>query len=207
MHTKLTTAHLITLLMILTSSSLFSAVTFTSTGSATTNTTKSDGTTNIPVGTAFVLIADTGSAGFGALTNNSIPTGSTFGVGDLLGGDTVFYSSTNTLAGRTNVNISNLDITTLAGKKFAVVWFDTATSSLITGDKYGIITDPTWLLPTVSSTLGFSTTTSASTPFLTNTAPGGTTLTVGVAAVPEPSRVMLLGLGLGAFVVRRRRNA
>lgn len=186
------------------------AVLITSTGSIATNEKKSDGTTAIPVGNAFVLVVDTGAAGFAESSTNTIAANSTFNVGDLLSGDTIIYRATNTLLGRSSNNMSNLDLTAYAGKQFGLLWFDTAvaaTTNLADGDKYGFVTDPTWFIPSVSGTYGFNTTTSTANPFLTNTAPGGTTLTVGLAAIPEPSRTLLFGLGLLGLIAHRRRKA
>lgn len=192
-------------LMFTTSAS--AVVTLTSTGFAAQNEKKNDGTTNIPVGNAFILVADTNNDGFGAFVTNSIPNGASLSVGSSLDGDLIFYRSTDAIAGASNVNISNLDITAEAGQKFALLWFNTATSStttLATGDLYGIVTDATWVLPTVSSTLGFSTSPSGSNPYLTQTAPGAATLAVG-STVPEPGIASLSLLGFAGLFLRRRR--
>jgi hypothetical protein len=183
------------------------AVLFTSTGFAAQNEKKSDGVTNIPVGNAFILVADTNNDGFGAFVTNSIPNGASLSVGSSLDGDLIFYRSTDAIAGASNVNISNLDITAEAGQKFALLWFNTATgatTTLATGDLYGIVTDNTWVLPTVSSTLGFSTSPSGSNPYLTQTSPGAATLLVG-STVPEPGMASLSLLGFAGLFFRRRR--
>ena len=207
-------SHIVLLTIVTSLGSVANAV-VSFTGTYSSNLKQSDGTTNIPVGTRYIVVADTGNNGFGAATNNSITAGTGFTVGSLFGGDEIIQSSTVGTAGRAATSISNvgLDSSPYAGKKFALIWFDTLTSAATTvsnGDKYGILAPSSWVLPTVAGTYGFNgapTGTDFQQYGVTGFLPGGTTLTAGASAVPEPSRVMLAAMGLGAFVLRRRRQA
>jgi hypothetical protein len=183
------------------------------TGTYSSNLKQSDGTTNIPIGTRYIVVADTTNNGFGAATNNAVAAGTGFTVGGLFGGDEIIQSSTVGTAGRAATAVSNLglDSSPYAGKKFALIWFETLTSADTTvsnGNKYGILAPSSWVLPTVAGNYGFTgapTGTDFQQYGVAGFLPGGTVLTAGT--VPEPSRVMLAAMGLGAFVLRRRRQA
>jgi hypothetical protein len=183
-------------------------------GNYSSNLKISDGSTNAPVGTRYIVVVDTGNDGFGSALTNTIASGTTLNVGDLFGGDQIIQSSQiPTLVGRAATAVSNqpFDVAPFAGKQFALIWFDPNTlpgvdTTVADGDKYGITRDSLWVMPSVAGSFNFSTTPVGSdfrqmggTGFL----PGGTTLTIGAA--PEPSRFLLLGLGLVGMIFRRRR--
>jgi hypothetical protein len=82
--------------------------------------------------------------------------------------------------------------------KFALIWFSDNTSS--NGSKYGFFTDPTFVMPADGSTTGYGS------PFVGNDPTRTASFTFGgPTVVPEPSRLMLLGLGVFGLFFRRRR--
>lgn len=82
------------------------------------------------------------------------------------------------------------------GDKFALVWFDT--NSGATGAHYGFFADNSFILPAdTGATVGFTD------PFIGADAPRNASNTF--QAVPEPSRILILGVGLMGFLLRRRR--
>ncbi len=179
-----------------------SAVSFT--GSYSSNLKQSNGTTNIPTGTRYIIVVDSGTAGFGASVNGSIAAGASLTVGSLFGGDEIIQSSVvGALAGRATTDISNmgLDLAPYAGKQFALIWFSTQTgTTTVDGDSYGFYRDAGWILPNAAGTYGFA---SSGGDYVQNVANLTASNTVG--AIPEPSRMMLLAFGaLGLFVRRRR---
>lgn len=82
--------------------------------------------------------------------------------------------------------------------KFGIVWFDTAA---LGGTQYGFYTDSTFILPTAGPSVAFNT------PFVGTNGSGDSAKSANIAfaAIPEPSRMMLLGLGLIGVFFRRRR--
>lgn len=92
-------------------------------------------------------------------------------------------------------NIPNGTNGITAGDAFAIVWFDSGSA---TGNKYGFLTDPLFVVPSDSFTVSV-----ASASALANVSSYSPSNTLG--AVPEPSRMMLLGLGLIGVFFRRRR--
>lgn len=91
----------------------------------------------------------------------------------------------------------------VAGNQFAVVWFDStvtsATQQLAGGNKYGLITDPAWVVPAAGATQNISTF------FATSPDPVKTASAFTVTGIPEPSAALLGAIGaLG--LLRRRRN-
>jgi hypothetical protein len=84
-----------------------------------------------------------------------------------------------------------------SGDPFAIMWFDGAP---ISGNYYGLFTTAAFTLPATG-------TVSYSAPFNTATAEPikQANIQFGAAAIPEPSRVMLLSFGLLGLCFRRRR--
>jgi hypothetical protein len=84
--------------------------------------------------------------------------------------------------------------------KFGIIWFDTTN---VNGPSYGFYTDSTFILPTAGPSVPFNS------PFVGTSGTGdGAKLannTFAAAAIPEPSRMMLLGFGLVGLFYRRRR--
>jgi hypothetical protein len=176
-------------------------------GNFTSNMKKTDNTTNVPIGNRYIVVVDTAGNGFGAATDNSIASGTGFVTGSSFGGDEIIVSGTVVSAGRAAT--TSLDVSPWAGKPFAVIWFDSLTSSNTTtadGDKYGFVTDPSWTIPSTPGTFTFTTSPAGAGDMLLKNAPGATTLTVGLSAAPEPSRALLLGFGALGFMMRRRRK-
>jgi len=96
--------------------------------------------------------------------------------------------------GSMNTVAFNLNSPVTSGQNMGLLWFAEGTTT--NGSHFGF------------QALGGANTVPSNGATITSgitSTPGLATYTIG--AVPEPSRVMLLGLGLGAFIVRRRRNA
>lgn len=85
-----------------------------------------------------------------------------------------------------------------AADPFALIWF--ATSTAANGDKYGMFTTGAFSLP-ASGIVNFSSTFAGADPVRSASNSIG-----GAGPVPEPSRLMLLGLGAMGLVFRRRRE-
>lgn len=83
--------------------------------------------------------------------------------------------------------------------RFGIVWFDTTTNP--SAPTYGFYTDSSFILPTSSGSVPFNT------PFVGTSGPGdiAKSANIAFAAVPEPSRMILLGFGLVGVFLRRRR--
>ncbi len=168
----------------------------------------------------WVLVADNSSNGFG-----NVSTGASLTVGSFLNGsdDQILAKgdlSANGVAGALLANPAG--ITVAQNTPLALYWFPDLTTSSSTasgGSTYGRYTNAStvaadgssaWIAP-ANNTTGYALhffTTSATTFHTggTNTAASGNA-SLTVAAAPEPSRMMLMGLGLGAFFLRRRRMA
>lgn len=196
----------------------------------------STGASTVTTGSLALLIVDVEANGFIGM-NNSVTTsglvlnatydpsinilnaGST--VGSTFGGD---YIAAVTTSGGTGINaaLSIPNISTLYGKNWAIVFFDTAT--ITSSSKYGIVRGSDWTLPSsdIAGNITFSNTDAsgagsfyqitASNPTLSQIqsgfvteAPSTTRASTIFAIVPEPSVVLLGALGaLG--LLRRRRN-
>jgi hypothetical protein len=177
---------------------------------------------SIGVNSLVMLVADTGGNGFSSLQPSAALSAGSF----LNGSDDQvlarFNLSSTATAGEIAVSPTlALSGSWATGNPLALLWFPTLTTASTTapaGTTYGIFTGSTldgssaWVTPTNGANgykLYFFTTAATDLPL---TPPGHNAAALGkanltIAAVPEPSRVMLVGLGLGAFIVRRRRNA
>jgi hypothetical protein len=180
-----------------------------------------------PTTTLALLIADTGGTGFG-----SIQSGQSTGLNSVVGDsdDRVvgrFDLSANGTPGYLGVNpggFTYAGVTNWAqGQALRLVWLPTLTtssSSIASGTSYGAYTSATgidggspWTTPAGGATgstsnykLYMFTSNGVIQTGSTASSAGLASLTV-AGAVPEPSRVMLAAMGLGAFVLRRRRQA
>lgn len=141
------------------------------------------------------------TAGFlsanGTVSNDYfVPGGTTFDSTASKEGDGTTHGAAGTISAMSSFALTN---GMAPGDKFALVWFSTNSSG--GGDKYGFFTDATFVLP------------ADGTPFtsydgiFTGVDPvRGATDTFVVT--PEPSRILLVGLGaLSGLMVRRRRVA
>jgi hypothetical protein len=180
------------------------AVSFT--GNFSSNLKNSTNTANVPVGNRFVIIVDSAlnGLGFGASTSG-VATAGSLAVGQLFGGDEIIATGTiGSLAGRAAATVVNnllLEVAPYAGKQFALVWFDTITNTTaVDASNYGFFRDAGWIIPSAAGSYGFA---ASGSDFIQGTAPGAATLSIG--AVPEPSRMILLGFGLLGVFFRRRR--
>lgn len=172
-----------------------------------------------PITTLAFLVADTSSNGFGSVVLNSSTT-----VGSSLnsGSDDKILAKFDLSAVTTpGVLLSTPSgITIPQGTPLALYWFPTLDSSSPTipsGSTYGVYTNSVavddsniWVAPAngVSNYKLYDFTSSATvlhTGGTNSAASGNASLTV--AAAPEPSRMVLMSLGLGAFFLRRRRMA
>ena len=109
-------------------------------------------------------------------------------------------AGTNLITTISSVPFGVNDITT--GDRYALIWFDTGASTA-SGAKYGFLTDASALfaMPADGATVQF--TSANSSPF--SGADPVRLASNTFAAVPEPSRMILLGFGLVGVFFRRRR--
>jgi hypothetical protein len=170
---------------------------------------------NAAGGLSYGIIIDTGRTGFADLGANYdgfvMPSSGSGlflarGVDASVTDDFFFWNGQTTLAtitgtdGGTNAlstsfgNIPNGTNGVDAGDPFAIIWFDSNTSD---GSKYGFLTNALFVIPSDTATVPVAN----AFPGIDNPRLAGNTL----GAVPEPSRMMLLGFGLVGFFFRRRR--
>ena len=113
-------------------------------------------------------------------------------------GQTTLASITGTDGGNNALstsfaNIPNGSNGVSAGDSFAIIWFDT---NSMNGSKYGFLTDPIFTVPNDTATISVA----SAAVFSSSAGPS-----LNILGVPEPSRIILAGLGLVGFIFRRRR--
>lgn len=189
--------------------SIFAAVTLS--GTAARGLKDHLGTDQI-AGMRVIWVVDSdNSNSFGGSVTNSVPGPANVGVGQLFGGDLIVGSaSTQSAFGQFTLpgGGTTIDNSTYSGRQFGAFWFDNtpaATTSAADGAYYGFVTDPSWIVPVSNGSFGFANpiNVGAGNPFLQVQNVGNASLIIGV---PEPSRIMLLGLGAVGLIFRRRRN-
>jgi|GEM_PF-1059539 len=178
---------------------------------------------NISAGDVSYFVIDENNTGFGNIGSIN-PNTSTFTAGTIYDGTALTVGSDNlgsnftivgtkTAAGTSSVSLSGsysafaLGNGVDTGDKFAIIVFETSTSTANAGDTYRIYTDASWTVRADPSTTSFSATPGADTFLqLGATATPAFTKTV-VSAVPEPSTyAALAGVAvLGLAALRRRR--
>jgi len=150
---------------------LFSGVSqaaITISGTVGTSFKGNDGTTNLPVGSLFLVIADTGVAGFLnpavtpstaartsahdpeiSIIDASITAGATFG------GDTILAIGSVTSAGVLPTMLTNVAIAGYESKPFALVYFQKSAATLgtetLANQYYGVLRLSDWTLPASDS--------------------------------------------------------
>jgi len=160
-------------------------------------------TANGQIGVYVIDNNNTGFGSFNLLSGNSITSSASYGANF-----TVVGSVTSSTFG--GINIGSPAAFALgngvdAGDHFAIVLFTTSTTNAIAGDTYRIWTDPTWVLPSDSSTVQFT----VALKQLTSTDSPASTKTVATSAVPEPSTYAAIAglIVLGLTASKRRRIA
>lgn len=153
-----------------------------------------------------VLIIDNNNAGFGSisvLAGSSLTSSSTYSGFTVVGSNTATFAfSTTSLSITPTFDLgSGVDV----GDRFAIIVFDTSTSSAITGDTYRIWTDVSWVVSADGSTSTFA----ASGGDFAQLSSSSSFTGVVTSAVPEPATyAALFGLAsLGFCALRRRRKA
>jgi hypothetical protein len=163
----------------------------------------------IAAGDRAIFIVDQANIGFNAvsmLAGNSITASASFGSGFTVVGDV----TASTVFGSTNVGSPapfNLGGGVDTGDRFAVVVFSQSTTSAIAGDSYTIWTDPTWVIPADSATVGFANPANGGFLQLSGTTANFSKIVQG-SVIPEPSSfAALAGLVAVGFAASRRRRA
>ena len=156
----------------------------TSNGSFDANGTNYDGFTFPSSGTAVILANGTS----GAATDDVFYWGGNVTSASVGGTD----GGSNVITTLSNISLAD-GIST--GDPFALVWFDTSTTN--DGDKYGFLTDASFVIPADGATIDFSGAFSGADPtrLASNT----------LGAVPEPSRAVLAIIGFFGLISHRRR--
>lgn len=180
---------------------------------------------NISTGDVAYFIIDETNAGFGNLGSinpntslfeaGTIYEGATFTIGGDSFGTAFTIVGTKTATGTTTVSV-NSTFTNVplgngvdSGDKFALIVFETSTTTGVAGDTYRIFTDPTWVVPSDGFTVSFSNTTAGSFAQLGTTASPAFMKTIAAtSAVPEPSSfAALAGFAVLGLAASRRRRA
>lgn len=200
------------------STPLFSAVTF----DVQAEVLKTSGGADMPTTGLVMLVASTTNGTFGAVND-----GATLSVGSFLdGGDDLILKTWDLSNSGTPGLFADVSGSLTfsgnwgTGDALALVWFPTltlASSTASGGTEYGLFTTSTptdgsgpWVTPAdaTSDNALYMFTTEAS--ILTGGPPGSVAASASLASntvqgVPEPSRMMLLGLAMMGLVFRRRR--
>jgi hypothetical protein len=133
-----------------------------------------------------------------SLTSDSTYNASLFTV---MGTTAVNASGTSLSGGVAGVNLIN-GINT--GDQYAVLVFNTSTTTTVAGDTYRLWRASDWLVPADSASIGYSTTPSVAN--YTQIRDASFLLGSGTVAVPEPSSASLLAIGVAGLVALRVRR-
>ena len=197
---------------VLTSASATTTLQFSNPPNGATNFANASGV--VTNGMLWGVVIDSAGNGFSATAYDAFNTGASgfLNAGGSATDDYYFFtnSSTQTIglpfytggeAGSGAITTANFVPTTGdgvlgvgSGDAFSLIWFATNTANI--GDNYGMFTDASFTLQS-SGVVNYSGVFAGSDPIrsATNT----------IGGVPEPSRMMLLGLGLAGLFFRRRR--
>lgn len=158
-----------------------------------------------PVPEGFMLSTTTGSGTAGTqlgLTNDYYFGSSVLTAAQATGGEAGVLGKIGQLSAITK------GVSALTGSPFALVWFDrsvtSATGTVAGGTKYGLLTDPSFVIPADGVTQSLATAAALNGGASGDLVKPANTVTV-VNSVPEPSATLLGVIGaLG--LLRRRRN-
>lgn len=221
-------------LFVLTVASQSSIAAISINGVAVINAKDSYGISNVPVGSLGLLIVDVGGDGIAGVPSNfsgplTFPvrgalnsldtTTAGIDVGTTFGGDLVIArmtSSTTGTSGLFTISLSNLDVTGMESRQFAVVWFDGLTSSNVGGapfgSQFGLVHASNWVMPSTDTGLSYAFGSTYAVPNMAATsfpsgyyytASGGGNPAANVFIIPESS-TMLLWVPSIAFLLRRK---
>ena len=169
---------------------------------------------NLTVGQiAIWLNKDDASTAWNTLIGNGI-----INFGQSLTSDITYNSSLFTVMGTTTVT-GTASTTTLSGgivpftlvnginkdDQYAVLVYNTSTTTTIAGDTYRIWRASDWLIPSDGATISYSNTPAAGGPYQ-QIRIADYLLGSGTVAVPEPSSASLLALGVAGLVALRVRR-
>lgn len=218
---------IVKLVLLLTASSvgLSSAATVIvqfSSGTATVATGFADASGSAAAGLVWGIIVSNGDGVFSPLTENFVLT-TTTGTGtngSQIGSSNDYYFGSSVLTSNQATGgeagalgkINSLGAITkgtgaATGSAFALIWFDrsvtSATGTLAGGTKYGLLTDPAFVIPADGVTQNLASSAALNGGAASDPLKLANSITI--AGVPEPSAVLLGALGaLG--LLRRRRN-
>lgn len=167
--------------------------------------------TGLNVGDVGIFLVDNNGSNFSSFSidlNDSLTDAATYGNYTVLGSKTASSISTNKFLSGAFSGV-NLDANVTTGDRFAVVVFDTSTTTAQANDTWRVFTDATWVVPADGSLLSYAASPTGSnfkqlgvsaTPILTGTVAG--------AAIPEASSFAAIAglMAVGFASVRRRRS-